>query len=376
MARRKSKKPAKLIVGPVKARAIRGPHKDGSGRWYWRAEVYSAGKTETVWTGWAVRDAASLRLAELIAAGGLEGPKRREANEIHTLGDLMEVWVGMQEDRRDLSPHTLHAYTNGARHLKGTLGEVRIDRVDLSTLQRYRDARLRTAASGTVDLELGILRMAWRWGRELGACPARELPRVRLKVKAARNRRTPTRADIARVDEHLSGWPRVAFQLLFGTGARIGAISRLKWRDVDLDSGLIRLVGKTGAREVPIAPELVALLREWGGDTPTPGAWVLGVRPVSVGGLRVRYLPRACEAAGVEPFTPHGLRRAAVDALLRAGVDVGTAAALLGHSPKVMLEHYRKATIDDRRRAVTAARLGTLPAGTVIPFNSKDKETG
>lgn len=89
------------------------------------------------------------------------------------------------------------------------------------------------------------------------------------------------------------------------------------------------------------------------------------------GQIRVRYLPRACESGGVPAFSPHGLRRSAVDAYLRAGVDVGRAADLLGHSPKVMLEHYPQVTLDDRRRAVARARLGHLDEAKVLPFRSE-----
>ena len=66
------------------------------------------------------------------------------------------------------------------------------------------------------------------------------------------------------------------------------------------------------------------------------------------------------------PFTPHGLRRLVVDRLARAGVDVGTAAALLGHSPTVMLQHYRAVNDGDRRRAVAQARLGMLDGERVV----------
>ena len=76
----------------------------------------------------------------------------------------------------------------------------------------------------------------------------------------------------------------------------------------------------------------------------------------------------ACEAAGVPRFTPYGLRRAAVDAMARAGVDVGTAAAITGHSPEVMLKHYRTVSEADRRAAVEKAGLGVIPAGEVVAF--------
>ena len=254
----------------------------------------------------------------------------------------------------------------------GVIPDVLLERVDLGTLERYRDARLREGtATNTVGVELGVLRMAWRWGRELGACPARELPRVRLKVKPVRNRRTPTPGDVAEVVAVMDGWPRLAVLLLWATGARVGEVASLRWGDIDFDAGVLNLAGKTGARPVPVADHVLDELRAWGPGAAHAGVFGVLARTVA-GQLRVRYLPRACRQAEVARFTPHGLRRAAVDALLRAGVDVGTAAALLGHSPKVMLEHYRRATMDDRREAVVRARLGALPAGSVLPLSRRN----
>jgi integrase len=84
--------------------------------------------------------------------------------------------------------------------------------------------------------------------------------------------------------------------------------------------------------------------------------------------LSAKYIRPACERAGTRRFTPHGLRRAAVDAMMRGGVDVGTAATITGHSVQVMIKHYQQATDDDRRRAVIKAQLGTLDVGTIIAF--------
>ena len=86
--------------------------------------------------------------------------------------------------------------------------------------------------------------------------------------------------------------------------------------------------------------------------------------------LSAKYIRPACERAGVRRFTPHALRRAAVDAFMRAGVDIGTAAAITGHSPQVMLKYYRQATDEDCRRAITVAQLGLLQTGKVVAFPS------
>ena len=49
-------------------------------------------------------------------------------------------------------------------------------------------------------------------------------------------------------------------------------------------------------------------------------------------------------------------------------MDVGTAAKFFGHSPRVMLEHYRRATADDLRDALAKSGLGNRPRGEVVAF--------
>jgi len=193
-----------------------------------------------------------------------------------------------------------------------------------------------------------------------------------IRVKPARNQRTPPLADVLAVLEHLEGWPRLAVVLMMGTGARIREIANLRWKDIDLESGTIRIrESKTRPRTLPVAEDVVAELRRHGPGAAEAG--IYGVLPDTVmGQMRSRYLPWACEAAGVERFTAHALRRAAVGAFLRAGMDVGTAAMFFGHSPRVMLEHYRRATADDLRDALAKSGLGRRPRGEVVAFRAKD----
>ncbi len=75
-----------------------------------------------------------------------------------------------------------------------------------------------------------------------------------------------------------------------------------------------------------------------------PDAGLFGTKGITGdGGLRSKDPRRAGAVGGLRPFSPHGLRRAAVDAPIRAGIDVGAAASLLGHSARLMLQHHRTA---------------------------------
>lgn len=368
--RRVSKRPKKVVIGKVRALPRRGP-RDG-GEWYWQAVVYEGGAERTVWTGWATPADAEVILAKLVAEDRVDVPRASSPAEIETLRDLMECWVAVQEARPDLSPRTVVGYRNNARHVTASLSDVRLDRSDASTVERYRDERLRAgASSGTVKAELGVLHMAWTWGRQVGACPARDLPRVALKVKPARDRYTPPPGDVLAVLDQLDGWPRLAVVLMMGTGARIREIASLRWADINVDARTISIrESKTRPRTIPVAADVMAELQGFGPGRADVG--LFGVLPETVmGQMRARYLPRACEKAGVRRFTPHGLRRAAVDRFARSGVDIGTAAAYLGHSPKVMLHHYRQATADDLRDAIEMSGLGTRPGGQVIELTGR-----
>ena len=372
----RTRKPAKIVVGPVRARPTRGPHKDGSARWYWRAVVYRGTQSKEVplWIGWATRGEIEQICARLVQEGDLS-PSEGELEEMRTLQDLLECWVAAQLERADLKAHGKRNYRQAGLHLVETSGKVHIGNVGPDVLGRHKDRRMhRGAAASTVKQEIKVLRAAWAWGRKLGIVPDRPLGTLKLKTPPVRNHHTPDATDVRKVLDLLEDWPEMAVRLIYATGARVGEIAVLRWRNVDLSRKTLELRGKTGVRIIPISTHLMDAFRAWsrGG----PDDLVLGVSENMVRShLNTRYLVEACAQANVPRFTPHGLRRAAVDAFLRAGVDVGTAAAILGHSPQVMLKYYRRATMDDQRKALEAAQLGSVPGlgrgqNRVIPGHS------
>ena len=152
------------------------------------------------------------------------------------------------------------------------------------------------------------------------------------------------------------------------TGARRGELAGATWADVDLAARTWTLAGKTGPRTIPIVREAWAVLQRRAAGGPDPADYVLGVCPGTVRSDLYRGILAGVSATKQQPWTPHGLRRAAVDRLYGSGADPGLAAALLGHSPEVALRHYRRPSLEDLRAALEGARLGHLPAGQVVPL--------
>jgi len=371
----KSKKPRAISIGAVNVRPMRAPSKRCPD-WYWRAVCYVNGKEETVWTGRASRKEAERTVAALLASGDLFADKQQQP--IITMRDLLECWVGSQKQRADLAANTYRGYERSSVRLVKAMGDVLISGLHRGSLERYRDQRLRAgAAPSTIGLELQVLRSAWRWGQDLGFCPHHRLPTPRLPKERRYSHHTPTRGDVATVLELLDGWQRMAVLLLFATGARPGEVTHLRWEDVDLERGLVHLgrhVGarKTGERTVPLAASILDELEAWGQGKRT--GLVLRGEPETARSVLGFYVRQACKRAGIEHWTPMGLRRLAEDELYRRVGDPSAAALFLGHSPEMAMRHYRKATTTDLRQAMEAAELGKVPSGQVLRFASRGEE--
>ncbi len=323
-----------------------------------------------VWRGWATREEASLALAQVLVQS--PAPDADQLQQLSTLSELLEAWHrSVMSERPDLSPWTLKATREGRQRIEAGLGTSRLDRLGRAALDTWVASRQRLGQSTiTIHNDLGLLARVWRWGQQVGACPAHDLPLPRLKVSPKRTRYTPPLADVSAVVRALEAsapaWTSIAVRIQAATGCRIGELASLTWDRVDLEAGLLTLQGKTGERVVPIQPDLARRIAA----LPMHSDWVLGVEPVSARAIR-KHLAPACQRAGVRVFTSHALRRLAVDRLARAGVDVGTAAALLGHSPTVMLNAYRQVGLDERRDA--AAALALLPRGEVIALAHRSR---
>ena len=205
-----------------------------------------------------------------------------------------------------------------------------------------------------------MLGQAWRWGRQRDYAPLRDLPRVRVNIDPTRfviEHRTPSGDDVAKVLGVLEGERRLAVLLLATTGARVREVCLLRRCDLDSRNGRLTLAGEEGKNGVRVFPLPVHVANEVldradGSDAP------LLVLPRHADQCVRSTLNRACKAAGVPRFTPHGLRRLVVDTMIRAGVEVATAAKLTGHSVEVMLRLYRQVSDEDRVLAVATAKLG------------------
>ena len=135
---------------------------------------------------------------------------------------------------------------------------------------------------------------------------------------------------------------RAMLETLYATGLRVSELVSLKMQQVDLQSGVVRVVGK-GDKErlVPLGEEAIEWLRRYLAEA-RPGLLhghsSDALFPTARGAAMTRQafwhnLKRYTQIAGIEThLSPHSLRHAFATHLLNHGADLRVVQMLLGHA--------------------------------------------
>lgn len=242
-----------------------------------------------------------------------------------------------------------------ARHIKPALGRKRLSEVKQGDVQRLladiAEGRLadtpharggKAAASRTVGLLSGIFAFAVNQ-RLMASNPAKAIKRP----KDNKRKRYLSGPELARLgavlaEREASGPPHVAsvIRLLLLTGCRKNEIVRLKWSEVDLGNGLLRLEdSKTGAKDVRLGSAAAALLAglERGNSLfvfPHPDDMSGPIRNIDWAWVRVRG------AAGIPDVRLHDLRHSFASVGMNSGFGLAILRDLLTHSDISTTQRY------------------------------------
>jgi integrase len=238
------------------------------------------------------------------------------------------------------------------------------------------------ASPATIATNLTILRVALRAAVLDGRMTTNAAALVKRPETSARPIDPPTGADLERLFAAIAGDPLEAvWSLALGAGLRHGEVLALRWRDVDLAAGIVRVAGtleygsdrvgptksRHGARELPVPPWVADALRRHHdrepGVIPAPGAWLFHTRsgrPLHARNVLRRW-HRLCVSAGVKRYRMHDLRHAAATALLAAGWPLATVSRYIGHATIAQtVDVYGHPTFDGLRfpEPTTSSRHG------------------
>lgn len=256
------------------------------------------------------------------------------------------------------------------RHLKPSLDTKPLHLISTADVS-YLKGTLTDKSPKTVNNVLAVLSRALRSAWEWGLIPA--MPRIALL-----KRRTPEMSwyelhDYRRLVDGASkvGTDALCLVLLAGSaGLRRGEIIALKWTDLDMGRGVIRVqrafwrsfedVPKGGrGRQVPMTPELLSALKAQRLSTG------LGERVFAPAGRLLSkqtaqlWIRRAQRQAGLDQTGAiHMLRHTFCSHLAIAGVPAKAIQELAGHADLSMTQRYMHLSPANRSEAMSAlARL-------------------
>ena len=296
-----------------------------------------------------------------------------------TADDLTRVFRTYLDHVRDVdgwSPETVRsqptAFGNFRRFLLETVGPgVPLGRHLFEIEEWIRWNRIAGRGGHTLNTYWRRIRSFFRWLDRQHGLPnpfeALRPPSVPARLPKARSPEECLR--ILEATEHYP-WPdafeRVRNLAVVATalyaGLRRKELVGLKFLDVDLDDGTLRVVGGKGRgggkdRIVPIASDLRHYLdaylrhrRQQGIVAPEFFCSRQTKRGISMMTLR-RIVLAVRRASGV-PFSLHSLRHSFVTQLLRSGVPLHTASALAGHNQITTTAGYLKVFDEDKVQAM------------------------
>lgn len=339
-----------------------------TGAWFFVVDAPQAnGKRRQIKKrGFSTRKEAQHALDELRAS--MRGGRGVDPNRL-TLGEFVERrWLPHVDADEKLKPTTKAAYRSAARHLVEHAGQVRLtelrgDDIDHVLAQlRHRSVSLRHSVHTVAHKALG---QAIRW--RLVGFNAAEDATSPGQPKPAPTAWSPEQVGaFLHVAQRDRWWP--LWLLAATTGMRRGELCGLRWRDVDIDRGVLvvasnvtvtghevhRGTPKTGrSRELRLDAGTIAALRSWRAqqaaellllgelrpDHDSVFTWPDGspVHPAVV----TRTFGRLLHRAGLPPLRLHGLRHSWATNALDAGVDIKDVSTRLGHSStRVTLDIY------------------------------------
>ena len=242
----------------------------------------------------------------------------------------------------------------GARPL-GTIG-----REEVAALQ-YRLHKTPTMANRVVDLLSRLFNMAEAWDvAPDGGNPCRFVQKYKERSRE-RFLSEEEFGRLGRVLDELEAEGKVsanavaAIRLLMLTGCRRGEIVTLRWEDVDLEAGELRLRdAKTGPRQVALSPAAVRVLSAIRRHADNP--WVIaGRKPgTRLANLNASWLVVRARA-GLEDVRLHDLRHSFASRALALGESLSMIGKLLGHRKVQTTARYAHLAQDSVK--VSAARV-------------------
>ncbi|MFZ3327986.1 MAG: tyrosine-type recombinase/integrase [Methylocella sp.] len=318
-----------------------------------------------------------------LAASGIDPAIAREEQSLQppalTVGELCASYLkegpAYKPDKRDSSWYSDRSNIN--RHIVPLIGQIHVQALDETHVVNFvadvtrgathcdlkvghRARAIVKGGKGVAARALAVLSAVYTFGIRKGvvhANPTKNVKPSKGKVPG----RFLTKAEWSRLGEAMRSYGGDvganvfvdAINLLALTGCRRSEITRLRWNEVDLDVGLLRLEhSKTGPRAVPLGDQAINLIAEL--KRTASSAWVFpssrGTGPI-VGIQKIWNDIRA--RADLPTVRLHDLRHSFASQAINGGASLFLTGAILGHRQSATTQRYAHLQSDPVRSLAT-----------------------
>ena len=286
-------------------------------------------------------------------------PMESVPEDCPTFGELAREWLEKHVDPR-CKPRTRDIYRLMVeKHLMPAFGKERALFIDRARMAEFHRSMRSTPMMA--NQAVNALSRIWRLAEDNGQLPEGRNPcRTVVKYKRRRRERFLSEEEFKRLGKTLaeaengkgaSSRAIAAIRLLLLTGCRKNEILTLKWKEVDLEAGVLNLSdSKTGSRSIPLSPEAARVLS--GIPRIDGNPWVI---PGKAAGKHMKNLTRpwrtVCERAGIRDMRIHDCRHSFASRALALGESLPAIGKLLGHRQVETTARYAHLAQDSVREA-------------------------
>jgi len=261
---------------------------------------------------------------------------------------------------KNYSEHTLRSYRRELAEFAAYLARFHLDHTALTRQQirRYLAELGGHNHGSTVAHKTTVVRAFYRHLVRQGQLDHNPFLALRGKKSGRRVPAVLSLDEVLALLEHSIGaaaYPlrnAAIFELLYATGVRVGELVGLDLGDVDLKTGLCRVLGK-GKKEriVPVGRKALQALREYLGSERRGECKALFLNRFGsrLSDRSIRLLLNChLRAAGINKrLSPHGLRHTFATHLLDHGADLRAIQELLGHASLSTTQRYTRVGIEE-----------------------------
>ena len=247
------------------------------------------------------------------------------------------------------------------------LGNKRAAHLSLKNIDAYRTKRLgentkrkRPPSVATLNREVALLKRFLNYAVDCGDLDANPVARIKMLDENNVRQTMLSEADFAKLHDAADAFLRPILLVAYDTGMRKQEILNLRWRQVDLKEGIVRLAPEDTKTDEPriiyLTGRVLAVLRQ----TPRSLSGFVFVNPRTdrPWADMKRSFEQARKKAGLNGVWFHDHRRSFVTNARRRGVPESVVMRMSGHKTRTVFDRYNIVSEEDLKDAVSKLEAG------------------